>query len=49
MFTADRQCQVGPRLPPALGPDVQKFAHAIDVKDVERVLGEDALLDVGVS
>ena len=47
MFAADAELDVGPRRAAALGGDLDQLADAFDVEADERVLGVDALLDIG--
>jgi len=47
MFAADRNGDVGLVAAGALGADGNKLAHAVAVEDVERILGIDALVDIG--
>src|SRR3546814_16756896 len=47
MFPADAELQVGARLAATLLGDRDKLAHTFDIQADERVLGIDALFDIG--
>ena len=46
VFAADADLQVGPGLASALRPDFEEMADAFLIERLERVVGEDLLLDI---